>query len=94
MKTFEEYKKELDEHGKINSITTECGIYKVYVPQEFQMVITSETDAIKVHKGKSLLYSVQKLEDKWKIIQSADKEGILYIGKADNLRKRIGLPNL
>ncbi len=89
MKSFEEYKEELDEHGRINSITMGCGIYKIYMPQNFQIVITSETDAIKEYKGKTLLYSVQKLEDKWEIIRSADRGGILYIGKADNLRKRI-----
>ena len=89
MKTFEEYKKELDEYGKISSITTESGIYKVHMPQNFELVITSGTDAIKVHRGKNLLYPVQKLEEKWESIRLLDKEGILYVGKAKNLRRRI-----
>lgn len=89
MKTIKEYKKEIDQYGKINSIAAESGIYKVHMPQDFQMVITPETDAIKLHKGRNLIYPVQKLEDKWDNIRSAEGDGILYVGKADNLQKRI-----
>ena len=89
MNTVEQYKNELDQHGKLYSIPAESGIYKIYMPSDFEIVISSGTDAVNTYKGRSLLYPTEKLEDKWSVIQKADKEGILYIGKADDLRKRI-----
>jgi len=61
------------------------GLYIVIKPVEIAAVFCEETVAIAKFKGKSMLYDVADLEEKFK---RSDQE-ILYIGSAINLYKRI-----
>ena len=95
LKSFKEYRAELEQYGKLISIGEVGGIYKVYMPTDYKMIIRPTTDAITNYKGKSMLYTEQELVNKWeKICQRAVDKEILYIGKASksktrNLRKRL-----
>ncbi len=61
------------------------GIYKVYMPPNFRVKFRADSDA--PYKA----YDVDKLLEKWETICnfSGYEDGLLYIGKADNLRSRI-----
>ena len=61
------------------------GLYIVIKPVEIAAVFCKETVAISEFKGKSMLYDVGKLEEKF---NNSDQE-ILYIGRAKNLYTRI-----
>ncbi len=67
-----------------SSITTDSGVYIVFIPIGLGVNINDETTAISMHKGRNLLYDKQMLESK---INRNSR--ILYIGKANNLRNRI-----
>lgn len=95
-KTIETLKQELDVNGQLSDIENVNGIYKVYLPKDFQLSILPNTDAIaeyyKRTERKSLLYSHEKLATKWlksqHIIFDEYKEVLLYVGKADATKGR------
>ncbi len=89
MKTFEELKHELDQNGYLD-IENCSGIYKVYLPKDFEVEIKPDTDAIEEYRGRSILYDVGKLEDKYSRISAINDEDkyLFYIGKADQSRGR------
>ena len=70
----------------------ECGgIYKVYKPDGFEMKFRVDSDAPDTDRYKR--YDVGELEEKWERIENCKnkyEEGLLYVGKAKNLRRRIG----
>ncbi len=61
------------------------GIYKVYMPSDFVVKFRDDSDS--PYK----VYGVGELIEKWEKIcdNSGYEDGLLYIGKADRLRKRI-----
>lgn len=99
MPTFRALKQELEQHGSLISLSNAGGIYKVYLPRDFELLINSTTDAISTYQGRSQLYPAQRLQQKYaKIcsISSIDGEDrrLLYVGKAEHskgrgLRKRV-----
>lgn len=97
LRTIHEWREELEREGKLVSIKETSGIYLIHTPDNFKMYIRPSTDAIEIYKGRSMLYEVKRLRDKWEIIcQGAVDKNIMYIGKADmnnktkrSLRKRV-----
>ncbi|MCM1440438.1 MAG: GIY-YIG nuclease family protein, partial [Roseburia sp.] len=64
----------------------ECsGIYKIYIPNDFEIIFRTETDA--PYKA----YPVDVLQEKWKTIckYPGYEDGLLYIGSSINLKKRM-----
>lgn len=95
MRTFKELKRELDQNGHLD-INNVSGIYKIYLPKDFEIIIRPNTDAIEEYNGRSMLYSVEELRDKYLHISAArnDDKYLIYIGKAGQsigrgLQKRI-----
>lgn len=76
-------------NGALKQIPSTAGIYKVYKPAGFQMIFREDSDAT---LSENKLINVEDLKDKWKNIMedSGYEDDLLYIGKAKNLRRRIG----
>jgi len=100
MKTIDELKQELDNRGRFDDINNVSGIYKIYLPKDFNCIIRAETDAITEYyrNGEeiNLLYSEDKLNDKWLKSKNIiiDDMILLYVGKAEGsdgrgLNKRV-----
>ncbi len=97
-KTFSELKEKLD-NGGLSCVPDKNGYYIIYLPENFEIKLKSDTDAIRSYtkNGKKidLVYPVEKLINKLKVVQSIQNEEdrkILYIGKAEReggLRQRI-----
>ena len=87
MFTFEEL-----HNGALDKIPSSSGVYFVVMPKGFELKIKSETDGFKLtSKGKSSKYDVKCLEKKAFHYGTYGNysNGILYIGKAKDLRRRI-----
>lgn len=70
-------------------LPTEKGIYIIKRPDDFEVKFSKDTIAISQYRGRSLLYDIKTLEDKYTNVQNKD---ILYIGKAGGkggLKKRL-----
>ena len=97
LRNIREWRDELEREGELISIEETSGIYLIRMPDNFKIDIRPSTDAIDVYKERSMLYEVERLKDKWKIICHGEVDNkIVYIGKADrnnrtkrNLRKRV-----
>lgn len=76
--------RELYEQKLYKELPTCGGIYKILLPENFEFIIKSTTDAVDGKPPKS----VDELTAKWNKIRNHD-DRIVYIGKADNLRRRI-----
>jgi len=97
-KTFSEMKERLNSGG-LSKIPNKNGYYIVYKPENFEIILTPETDAVEsyVKQGETinLVYPLDMLQAKLeavKSIQAKDFKDILYIGKAsgkNGLRQRI-----
>lgn len=81
--TFEELRA-----GALKKIPKCKGIYKVYMPHDFTIKFRSDSDA---PYTKNQLKSVDVLQNKWIEIckHPGYEDGLLYIGKSTNLRRRI-----
>lgn len=94
MKTIDELKHELDSRGSFNDIKNISGIYKIYLPKDFNFIISEKTDAITEYykKGKkiNLLYLKEKLNNKWQQSRNIkiDDMILLYVGKAQDSNER------
>lgn len=75
---------ELFENNILKEITQLKGIYKILIPTNFEFILTSTTDA----KDGKEPFPVDELQTKWDSIAD-HSDRIVYIGKADNLRRRI-----
>ena len=81
------------------SIPNKNGYYIVYLPENFEIRLKSQTDAVEsyVKKGKTfnLVYPLEKLNSKLEAVQCINEKeyrDIMYIGKAEGkngLRQRI-----
>ena len=79
--TFEELR-----NGKISGIPDSPGIYWVKIPNNFNLEIMQNPDGIDMNPK----YLIENLQMKIKHYLLEEKGGgILYIGKANNLRERI-----
>lgn len=76
--------KELYEQNLHKELPESGGIYRILLPENFEFIIKPTTDAADGKHPKS----VEKLINKWNKIGIHD-DRIVYIGKADNLRRRI-----
>lgn len=90
IKSVEQHKHELDYSGTI-SIPHTSGIYKVMAYPDFIFKPKFSTTAISEYKGKSLLYDIRSLTDKYNSIRplTGEDRNTLYIGKATDLYQRI-----
>ncbi len=72
---------------KTNSkgVTTNSGVYGVFVPAGFQVIINDNLPAEHPHRGLFDLFDAAELQEKF---ISGDGQ-TLYIGKSDNLRSRL-----
>lgn len=71
--------------GALEYIPKCSGIYKVYMPDNFKIKFRSDSDA------PYSTYDVNELQEKWEnICKYPDyEENLLYIGKSNNLNRRI-----
>ncbi len=77
--------------GFINIIPEQAGIYYVEIPSGFELIVMNETDGLK-KVGKKKPFKVYYKEDMehWLVQYKINsKNKILYVGKADNLKKRL-----
>ena len=81
--TFEELRL-----GALKKIPRCSGIYKVYMPHNFKVKFRSDSDA---PYTRNQLKDVDVLQNKWLDIckYPGYEDGLLYIGKSTNLRRRI-----
>lgn len=81
--TFEELRL-----GALKSIPRCSGIYKVYIPSGFIVKFRADSDAPYTKKQ---LKDIEALKSKWIEIckHPGYEDGLLYIGKSTNLRRRL-----
>lgn len=74
--------------GALKNIPRCKGIYKVYIPSNFIVKFRDNSDAPYM---KQQLKDVETLQNKWNEIckHPGYEEGLLYIGKSTNLRRRL-----
>jgi hypothetical protein len=98
-RTFSDLNQKLESGDGLKKIPDSSGYYIVYMPEDFEIRLKPQTDAVEsyVRRGKTvdLVYSLDVLKAKLEAEQSIPDEeyrNILYIGKAEGengLRQRI-----
>lgn len=66
------------------NIPSTTGVYIVKTPDIFISILNNSTSAISEYNGRSLLYEVDQLQNKW-----VSRSNVLYIGDSSNLKKRV-----
>lgn len=85
--TFEDLIQEYCDTGHLDSIPDFEGVYVVYLPDKFSITIKQDSDALKSPRKP---YDIERLKSKLEIITQDGliDNNVVYIGKADDLRKR------